>query len=110
MKVIEQQLIAAIQAGKDWKSANTSFHVGDKFDFVCLHGNEIAMYDKANKEWRFNLAGWNTQTTRSRINAISCYASGHAIVWQSKGQPQAMIVASITDIGVRQWFSSQKVY
>jgi hypothetical protein len=110
MKVIEQQMIAAIQAGKTWRSGNTSFEVGAFNNVVRLHGNDIAMYDKASKEWRFNLAGWNSQTTRSRINAISCYATGHAIVWQKDFKAQALVDTKVTDIGNNQWFSSRKVY
>lgn len=36
---------------------------------VYLHGNLIAQY--SNGKWGFKMCGWNTPTTRSRINAIA---------------------------------------
>lgn len=81
---IEQQMIAAIRAGANWKSGNTEVRYNDTTGDldVLLHGNRIAevyaaegsvlpgtRFGKAGAQW--TLAGWNTPTTRSRINALA---------------------------------------
>lgn len=74
MRKIEQAMIAAIKAGKNWSLDNTRVTVatredGAKITSVYLHGNLIAQTGKAGG-WGFCLAGWNSVTSRSRINAI----------------------------------------
>lgn len=71
MRKLEQNLIAAIKAGRDFKEGNTQYvPVGG---IVKLYGNVIARELYAGPSdfpTVFNLAGWNTATTRSRINAL----------------------------------------
>ena len=43
MRKIEQQMCAAIQADKNWKSGNTEVVTNDGVSTVYLHGNKIAM-------------------------------------------------------------------
>jgi hypothetical protein len=78
MRVIEKQMIEAIKAGKNWLNGNTRVRhdpvVGGCEVEVYLHGNLIAKRffrgeDKPG-EWQITLAGWNTPTTRSRLNAL----------------------------------------
>ena len=68
MRKIESQMVAAIKAGKDFKLANTEVvsctHVSDVF----LHGNLIA---RIGETWiEIFDGGWQTVTTKSRLNAI----------------------------------------
>lgn len=56
---------------------------GEKVTNVYLHGNMIASYSTGN--WGFTLQGWNTPTTKSRINALALHY-GRAGVHQSKGK------------------------
>ncbi len=79
MRKIEQQMIAAIRAGKSWSNGNTrvagtdhAVGIGPHEDTcsVYLHGNWIAHVDLSRGAVRFTLAGWPTPTTRSRINAL----------------------------------------
>ena len=42
---------------------------GEKVTNIYLHGNMIASYSTG--EWSFTLQGWNTPTTKSRINALA---------------------------------------
>lgn len=66
---IENQMIAAIRAGRTFKSGNTEVvQPADGATEVKLHGNIILRYVPA-QGWEWSLAGWNTPTTRSRINA-----------------------------------------
>lgn len=69
MRVIERKMIAAIQAGKGMRNGNTEVRVNDGGKWcVLLHGNLIADGDATS--FSFTLAGWNTPTTRSRVNAL----------------------------------------
>ena len=70
MRKIEQQMNDAISNQQNWQSGNTSVH----FDFdsgvsiVRLHGNKIA--EVGVKFIRLFDGGWQTNTTKSRLNAI----------------------------------------
>jgi hypothetical protein len=80
MRVIEEQMLAAIEDYKNWKCRNTEVRidpvVGGSEVEVYLHGHLIAKRyffgsDKAYiGEWEICLCRWNTPTTRSRLNAI----------------------------------------
>ena len=70
MRKIESQMNAAIAKGIDWKSGNTSVHFNEEEQvaIVRLHGNKIAEVG----EGFITLfdGGWQSTTTKSRINAI----------------------------------------
>lgn len=82
MRKIEQNMITAIRNLKPFNSGNTTVSVtSDPRDVkgheinVYLHGNHIARLWYSNvaggaRNMRVSLAGWNTQTTRSRISAL----------------------------------------
>lgn len=80
MRKIEKQMLAAIRNGDTFDKGNTRLHHTTHSNFasfdtdVFLHGHCIAKIGRdANKEIMdvyVSLAGWNTRTTRSRINAI----------------------------------------
>lgn len=87
MRTIEEQMIAAIRARKDWKSGNTqvaAFPAG--VVKVFLHGNHIATLRSNGVD--FTLAGWNTPTTRSRLNAILQEFAPRNRVYTKKGEPR----------------------
>lgn len=68
MRQIEKKMIQAVKAGKNFRSGNTVVNVDGSGIKVYLHGNCIyAVYEGVK---RFTLAGWNTVTTRSRLNAL----------------------------------------
>ena len=70
MRKIEQQMNAAIQNSVDWQSGNTSvsFNEADNVSVVRLHGNKIA--EVGDTFIRLFDGGWQTVTTKSRLNAI----------------------------------------
>lgn len=85
MRKIEEQMVAAFRAAnqafssgraKSWKNGNTEVRVGSATIAVYLFGHAIfqAVYPEAPSVARyrleFSLAGFNTVTTRSRINAL----------------------------------------
>ena len=70
MRKIEQQMIAAIKNNQDWQSANTSVHFNEETgeSIVRLHGSKIAVV--GDDYLTLFDAGYQTQTTKSRLNAI----------------------------------------
>jgi hypothetical protein len=83
-RIIEQQMIRAISNETDWRKDNTSFeiiHRGEYFNVsggisstsreiqVKLHGHKIASIFPGNK-MILSSCGWETQTTKSRLNSI----------------------------------------
>ena len=68
MRKIESQMNAAISAGADWKSANTAVVNEDGVSKVLLHGNKIA--EVGDSFIRLFDGGWQSTTTKSRLNAI----------------------------------------
>jgi hypothetical protein len=68
MRKIETQMNNAISEGTDWKSANTRVETIDDVSTVFLHGNKIA--EIGDEFIRLFDGGWQTTTTKSRLNAI----------------------------------------
>lgn len=104
MRKIEQQMVEAIKTQRNnatgkpvgdiqtWIQDNTQVRTSIREDgaiatSVYLHGNLIAQKSGAlSDNWGFKMCGWNTPTTRSRINAIAG-AFGHSGVCQRNGKP-----------------------
>ena len=58
----------AITAGDNWKSGNTEVQTFNEVAHVWLHGNKIA---EIGEGWiRLMDGGWQSNTTKSRLNAI----------------------------------------
>lgn len=68
MRKIERLMNAAITSGKDWKLDNTMVTHQDGVAFVFLHGNNIAQI--GDNFIRLFDGGWQSVTTKSRLNAI----------------------------------------
>ena len=70
MRKIETQMNAALANSKSWQSGNTSVHFNEENNtsVVRLHGNKIAVLGEDFLEI-FD-GGWQTTTTKSRLNAI----------------------------------------
>ena len=68
MRKIESQMNAATTNGKTWSSANTSVTHTDDVAQVRLHGNLIA--EIGDNFIRLFDGGWQSNTTKSRLNAI----------------------------------------
>lgn len=85
MRKIEQEMLNAIKSLRvhyinhfvkclEWSKDNTRVTVRRREDHqivtsVFLHGNLIAQF--SGDSWGFKMCGWDTPTTRSRINAIA---------------------------------------
>ena len=70
MRKIEAQMIQAVLNGRDFKSGNTTVDVTDHGTIVRLHGNKIAQVDHEAQVIWITDAGWQTTTTKSRLNAL----------------------------------------
>lgn len=73
MRKIEAEMCNAILAPKNYKNKNTEVEIVNNVTNVYLHGHRIASFTRNNpgeSVLEISLCGWNTQTTRSRINAV----------------------------------------
>ena len=75
MRKIEEQMNMAIRSRKNWSGSNTTVTCYKKDGIttevnVMLHGNCIAWFDTASNDFNISSAGWETNTTKSRLNAI----------------------------------------
>ena len=70
MRKIEQQMNNAISNNQNWQSANTAvtFDPDTNESTVYLHGNKIA--EVGDDYIRLFDGGWQSNTTKSRLNAI----------------------------------------
>ena len=73
MRKIEKQMCDAVQSNKDWQSANTSVHFDPEtgISVVRLHGNKIA--EVSDNDMTIFDGGWQSVTTKSRLNALCEY-------------------------------------
>jgi hypothetical protein len=94
MRKIEKLMINAINSERAFSADNTlvtihSIANGYKFK-VFLHGNHIANVYRSNTfdviRIEFSFAGWQTPTTKSRINALFSLMSGINGCYQKKGK------------------------
>ena len=83
MRKIEALMVQAVKDGRDWHLDNTSVDVTDDGIVVRLHGHAIAQLNtEAGILWITD-AGWQTATTKSRLNALlRGITPGHACVYQ----------------------------
>ena len=72
MRKIEQQMNFAISNKADWSSSNTrvEYNNNSNCSSVYLHGHQIATFDHNLKAVKLSSCGWQTVTTKSRLNAI----------------------------------------
>ena len=69
MRKIETQMNRAIRTRQDWSKDNTRVEITeDSRAIVYLHGNKIAEID--NNGVQIFDGGWQSNTTKSRLNAI----------------------------------------
>lgn len=84
MRKIETTLITAIRENLSFRSGST--HYDPRTRSVHLYASQIARATEGG-EWMFSLAGWNTATTRSRINALLAHLRPGYCVGTQRGAP-----------------------
>ena len=76
MRKIEQEMNAAIRYRRNFSKANTSVRCFKNRDGITtemdvfLHGNHIASLDTATNQLTIKDGGWQSVTTKSRLNAL----------------------------------------
>ena len=70
MRKIEQQMNTAIRYRRNWAGSNTMVRVSREVIEVFLHGNHIASVDTATNDLTLFDGGWQSVTTKSRLNAL----------------------------------------
>ena len=80
MRKIERQMNTAIWSKKNWAGSNTTVITEDDISTVMLHGNHIATYYHDTKELALFDGGWQSNTTKSRLNALCAeFAMGFGV-------------------------------
>ena len=74
MRKIETQMNRAIRTQSNWSGSNTTVNTSDNGlqSKVFLHGNHIATYFHVERQLQIFDGGWQSNTTKSRLNAL-CY-------------------------------------
>lgn len=104
MRKIEEQMQDAVRTKRNWTNGNTSVvqapHV--RVIEINLHGNMVGKI--VDNTLRVTLAGWNTPTTRSRVNALCKLVSSRAGVSTKQGQARFTGPdGSMVNIGDNEW-------
>ena len=72
MRKLEKQMNFAISNKADWRGSNTTVRYNDSTNCssVYLHGHQIATLDHNTNAVKLDSCGYETVTTKSRLNAI----------------------------------------
>ncbi len=70
MRKITQEASRAFWAWVEFKKDNTEVVITGNINLLFLHWNKIAVWDKFKKELFITNAGWQTTTTKERLNGI----------------------------------------
>ena len=70
MRKVEEQMNQAIRYRRNWAGSNTMVRVYKEVIEVFLHGNHIASVDTATNNLTLFDGGWQSNTTKSRLNAL----------------------------------------
>jgi len=72
MRKLEKQMNFALSNKGNWKGSNTEveFNSNTNCSSVYLHGHQIATLDHSNQALKLSSCGYQTNTTKSRLNAI----------------------------------------
>ena len=88
MRKIEQQMNRAIVNKEDWmvnsnsSNTNVNYNSNTNCSTVVLHRTAIATYDHNTQALKLNTGGWQSNTTKSRLNAILSELIAGARVFQ----------------------------
>ena len=83
MKKIDQDAARAFAMGENFSRSNTQVHVYPGYTEMTLHGNKIAERIPGKDYISLSNAGWQTSTTKSRLNAILAQY-GKVRIYQTK--------------------------
>ena len=86
MRKLERQMNFAVSNKGNWAGSNTqvTYNESTNCSSVCLHGHHIATYDHNLKAVKISSAGYETRTTKSRLNALLTELKTGCSVFQRK--------------------------
>jgi hypothetical protein len=70
MRVVEKKMVAAVKARKNMRCGSTTVSNHENTTTVFLHRNPIAVVDWNDNTITVDNCGWETVTTKSRLNAV----------------------------------------
>ena len=72
MRKIEREMNFAVSNKANWRKSNTEVCYNDNTNCssIYLHGHQIATFDHNLKAVKLSSCGYETNTTKSRLNAI----------------------------------------
>ena len=84
MRKLERQMNQAIRGQRNWAGSNTTVFTTDNGleSTVYLHGNHIATYFHYDRTLQIFDGGWQSVTTKSRLNALLDEFKPQFIVFQ----------------------------
>ena len=86
MRLIEKQMNFALSNKANWSKSNTQvvYNESTNCSSVYLHGHQIATLDHNNQAVKLSSCGYQTVTTKSRLNAILDEVKYGARVYQKQ--------------------------
>ena len=86
MRKIERQMNFALSNKGNWAGSNTSvsYNSNTNCSSVYLHGHQIATLDHSTNALKIDSCGYQTVTTKSRLNAILQEVKGGCRVFQKQ--------------------------
>ncbi len=86
MRKLEKQMNFALSNKSNWAGSNTTvtFNESTNCSQVLLHGHNIATLDHTTKALKLSSCGYETVTTKSRLNAILFELKTGCKVFQKK--------------------------
>ena len=86
MRKIEQQMNSALHRKANWASSNTTVQYNEltNCSAILLHGHQIATLDHSTNALKIDSCGYQTVTTKSRLNAILQEVKGGCRVFQKQ--------------------------
>lgn len=84
MRKVTQKAAQAMRDGQNMVSGNTRVHSNG--GVMELHGNTIAIYDSIEGKLTLRDCGWQTVTTKERLNGILSTFSSEWRIYQMAGK------------------------
>jgi len=77
MRKIERQMLQAIVDERThWSKDNTRVECQGHYADIYLHGHHIAHYNRVGMDLKVNNCGYETNTTKSRLNVLIDFVFG----------------------------------
>lgn len=70
MRKITEQAVNAFLGNRNFKLSNMEVFINYDVTLMLLHGNVIAQINKATGNISLNHCGWQTNTTKERLNGL----------------------------------------